>query len=251
MDQREWISWGSRYGGTARSAAGRVGQPADIEMRDMMTRRTVQHALLATLAIATAGAVMAARPGGGPEPQPTTRHIPGVADSGSLEIPEDLQRHRLKIRLDRELGARVLPNGQLFSMKGKDLTSLSSLLERLDVTLSPALSIPEADIQRARRRAERGGGGTLADLGATFWADAPTGDIERVARRLERAGEVEYIRFSRRTRTSEPAATPSRRTPTAAAQPPANGRWAARGEVEGVRVLARRRVDFAAGRIGV
>jgi len=184
----------------------------------MMTRRTVQHALLATLAIATAGAVMAARPGGGPEPQPTTRHIPGVADSGSLEIPEDLQRHRLKIRLDRELGARVLPNGQLFSMKGKDLTSLSSLLERLDVTLSPALSIPEADIQRARRRAERGGGGTLADLGATFWADAPTGDIERVARRLERAGEVEYIRFSRRTRTSEPAATPSRRTPTAAAQ---------------------------------
>ncbi|MDP7029086.1 MAG: hypothetical protein QF733_02575 [Phycisphaerales bacterium] len=175
----------------------------------MMTRRTVQHTLLATLALATAGAVMAARPGAtGGSHHAATPPTAASPQARSLEIPADLQRHRLKIRLHRDLGARVLPDGQLFSMKGKDLTALKSLLDRLDVTLTPAISISEADIQRARRRAERGGGGTLADLGATFWADAPARDIERVAKRLNRAGEIEYIRFSRRTGVDAPAATP-------------------------------------------
>ena len=186
----------------------------------MMMRRRVQFALLATMTLLTAGAVMAARPSSptpasqqADTPQQTvakasskTARSPKTARE-SLAIPADLQNHRLKIRLDRDLGARVLPNGQLFSMHGRDLSSLDALFDRLNITLSPALTISETDLARARRRAQFGAGGTFADLGATFWADTNTtdvADIDRVARRLERVNEIEFIRFSRNTQPRRP-----------------------------------------------
>ena len=185
-----------------------------------MMRRRVQFALLATMTLLTAGAVMAARPSS-PTPASQQADTPQqtVAKASSkparspktaresLAIPADLQNHRLKIRLDRDLGARVLPNGQLFSMHGRDLSSLDALFDRLNITLSPALTISETDLARARRRAQFGAGGTFADLGATFWADTNTtdvADIDRVARRLERVNEIEFIRFSRNTQPRRP-----------------------------------------------
>ena len=92
-------------------------------------------------------------------------------------------------------------------MHGRDLSSLDALFDRLNVTLSPALTISETDLARARRRAQFGAGGTFADLGATFWADTNTtdvSDIDRVARRLERVNEIEFIRFSRNTQPGRP-----------------------------------------------
>ena len=86
-----------------------------------MTRRCVQFALLATMTLLTAGAVMAARPSSpttasrqADTPQQTMVNASPKTAREALIIPDDLQSHRLKIRLDRDLGARVLPNGQLF-----------------------------------------------------------------------------------------------------------------------------------------
>ncbi|MCP4839815.1 MAG: hypothetical protein GY894_10735, partial [Planctomycetes bacterium] len=106
----------------------------------MTTRRCVRFTLLATLSLATASAVMAARPSSGSaRPQhnaATPTRLPLVAGVGAgthqatkyaVEIPRDLMNHRLKVRLNRELGARVLPNGQLFSMSGHDLAAVDVL----------------------------------------------------------------------------------------------------------------------------
>ncbi len=176
----------------------------------MTTRRCVRFTLLATLSLATASAVMAARPSSGSaRPQhnaATPTRLPLVAGVGAgthqatkyaVEIPRDLMNHRLKVRLNRELGARVLPNGQLFSMSGHDLAAVDVLLESLGVQLTPATTVSENTIQKLQRRAEIKSGGSFADFAATFWVNGNPQDMGRVAQRLSRLDEFEVVTFAR------------------------------------------------------
>jgi len=171
----------------------------------MNTSRRVRLTFLAVMSLATAGAVMAARPGAGTiqgNADFTSAATPaaGLSQASSTQsvvIPDDLQNHRLKVRLSRDLGARLLPDGRLFSMKGRDLTGVAGLLDSLAVQLSPATTIPESELQRLRRRATMRSGGSFADIGATFWVNGNPEEMGHVARRLARLTEFEVVSFAR------------------------------------------------------
>ena len=96
-----------------------------------------------------------------------------------------------------ELGARLLPDGQLLSLTGRDLTEVSGLLQSMDLQLSPAIKTTEADINSLRLRAATNGRATATDLAATFWADgSPDTDLARVANKLNRLSEFDMVTFA-------------------------------------------------------
>ena len=141
----------------------------------------------------------------------------------ALQVPEDLENHRLKIRLAPHLRGRLLPNGQLLSLNGHDLTELSDLFTTMGARLTPAVKVSEADINRLNARAIKRGGGTQADIAATFWIDVDDRNtLERVAHTLDRLNEVDMVVFSRSTIRPEPhfvQHTPQRRLPRLTPKP--------------------------------
>ncbi len=158
------------------------------------------------MAVLTAGVVLAARPASTPA---SADHHSNVVDQtpregrAPLAVPADLLNHRLKIRMDRSLGARLLPDGRLFSLKHRDLSAISDMFHDLDVHLSPVTKVSEDTITQTRLRAQAAAGGSFADLGATFWVDGPPASMGTVARQLHQLREVESIEFKRQ---SEPVA---------------------------------------------
>lgn len=166
----------------------------------MLTHQTARIATISILAAVTTSAMLAAKP--------TPRHI---SDAPAMpmaktsyariqaEIPADLEHHRLKVRFRSELGTRLLPDGRLLSLRGQDLTALSDMLDRLNVSLSPAINLPESTLVSLRSRIESAGGSTagLPDLGATFWVDGHPDAVRRTATRLALLSEIDSIAFVR------------------------------------------------------
>jgi hypothetical protein len=183
------------------------------------------------MAVTTAGVVLAARPADRVADSTPTRLAsatmaqPASAqrNTRTIDVPENLSGHRLKIRMAPELGARLLPDGQLLSLKGRDLTELSGLIRTLGARLTPAVKATESDINRIRLKAAANGGGTKSDIAATFWVDGDEDtDLDHIARKLNRLSEVEMVVFSRSTIRPEPhfvQHTPQRRLPRLTPKP--------------------------------
>ena len=158
------------------------------------------------MAVTTAGIVLAAKPADRAAGSTNTRLAPPEMmqsatpqrSTPEIDIPENLLGHRLKIRMAPELGARLLPDGQLLSLKGRDLTELSELIRTLGARLTPAVKATQSDINRIRLKAAANGGGTKSDIAATFWVDGDEDtDLDHVARKLNRLSEVEMVTFAR------------------------------------------------------
>ncbi|MDP6891042.1 MAG: hypothetical protein QF471_06905, partial [Phycisphaerales bacterium] len=188
----------------------------------MTNRRLLQPAVWTVMAVTTAGVVLAAKPAARDADSPAARaeRITAMVESvvgPSLQVPEDLQRHRLKIRLAPHLRGRLLPNGDLLSLNGYDLTELSDLFAGMGARLTPAVKTSEADINRLTFLAAFKSGGTQTDIAATFWVDVDERDtLDRVARKLDRLSEVEMVAFSRSRTPSSPTwiAPPKTRKPS-------------------------------------
>lgn len=175
------------------------------------------------MAVTTAGIVLAAKPADRAAGSTNTRLAPPAMMQSAtpqlgtpeVDIPENLLGHRLKIRMAPELGARLLPDGQLLSLKGRDLTELSGLIRTMGARLTPAIKATEQDINAIRLRAATNGGGTTADIAATFWVDGDEDtDLDHIAQKLNRLSEVEMVTFARGVKQPDHrSAGPPTRTP--------------------------------------
>ena len=175
------------------------------------------------MAITTAGVVLAAKPADRTHARNTdsaaarAERITVLVESvlgPALQVPENLENHRLKIRLAPHLRGRLLPNGQLLSLNGHDLSEFSNLLDGMGAKLTPALTTPEADIERLTMQTKPGRKGTRADFAATFWVDGSTDfDLDHVARTLDRLSEVDMVTFARGAKQPDRRSvrTPARR----------------------------------------
>ena len=175
------------------------------------------------MAVTTASVVLAAKPTDRASNSTPTRVAsettpqPASAkrSTRTIDVPENLSGHRLKIRMAPELGARLLPDGQLLSLKGRDLTELSGLIRTLGARLTPAVKATENDINRIRLKAAANGGGTKSDIAATFWVDGDEDtDLDHIARKLNRLSEVEMVTFARNAKQpNQQSVRPPARTP--------------------------------------
>lgn len=165
------------------------------------------------MALTTASVVVAAKPADRATEAATVRaeRIVSIVKSAlgtDLQVPEELESQRLKIRMAPQFRARLLPNGDLLSLTGRDLSEFSDLLDGMGATLRPVLTTPEAVIERLTGPATGRGTAPRADLAATFWVDTEA-DLNRIARTLDRLSEVEMVTFSRTS--ARPAPRPVNR----------------------------------------
>ncbi|MDP6159194.1 MAG: hypothetical protein QF534_10190, partial [Phycisphaerales bacterium] len=195
----------------------------------MTSRRFLRPTAWTLMAAATAGVVLAAKPVDRTHARNTdsaaarAERITVLVESvlgPALQVPEDLENHRLKIRLAPHLRGRLLPNGQLLSLNGHDLTELSDLFTTMGARLTPAVKVSEADINRLNARAIKRGGGTKSDIAATFWIDGDEDtDLDHIARKLNRLSEVEMVTFARSTTVPEAQFAPRRQPKPMVATP--------------------------------
>ena len=154
----------------------------------MTSRRFLRPTAWTLMAAATAGVVLAAKPVDRTHARNTdsaaarAERITVLVESvlgPALQVPENLENHRLKIRLAPHLRGRLLPNGQLLSLNGHDLTELSDLFTTMGARLTPAVKVSEADINRLNARAPSN---AAAERKPT--SPPPSGSMSMIAIRL-------------------------------------------------------------------
>ncbi|MBT4767265.1 MAG: hypothetical protein HOO04_02770 [Phycisphaerae bacterium] len=190
----------------------------------MNSRRFLQSAAWTLMAVTTASVVLAAKPVDQSDAAAEARanrilKIVQTAVGQHLEMPSSLDGQRIKIRFAPQLRARLLPNGELLSLNGHDLTSLSEMLFRMDATLSPAVSASESTINRIKFVPEMNGLPTV-DIAGTFWVDlADVRKVKETAKKLDRLSEVEMVTFARSTTVPEAQFAPRRQPKPMVATP--------------------------------
>ncbi len=154
-----------------------------------------QHAAaLTVLSLAATGAVLAARPAppaSGPQAS-RARHVAPVEHEPRRATLTTPGASRLKIKFQDDYRARLLPNGSLLSLTGRDVSSVNRSIEAFGLELTPAVTMSDAKLDDLRLAIEHRSDTVMPDIAATFWADGTPRAVAAAAKHFVSDSAIDY-----------------------------------------------------------